>query len=168
MTILHIACGEKVPAGVDVDVSFIPAELWAESAPLRYIVEYGFKQSLNDAIASPDWKGKPELARAQVLKRLDAIMAGSVRAIGTRETSDPVAAEAFRIAAQWWKDTDDQARKTKLTTVMRAHNMDEKTAKKAILTAYAKLDDVRARAAENIHNRKAPVVDVDLAELGLV
>jgi hypothetical protein len=63
-------------------------------ATKEYIIEYGMRQSLNDRVA-----GETDLKEGMALvqKRLDGWIAGTVRAMGTREV-DPVKTESKRLA----------------------------------------------------------------------
>jgi hypothetical protein len=69
----------------------------------RYAYEYGLRQIVNDAMADKtDDDGNalsPELIVAKADKRIDALIAGTIRqrGIGTAEPLDPVEAEAWRI-----------------------------------------------------------------------
>lgn len=66
---------------------------------LAYLIEYGLKQSLNDAVAGctevPEAQGKATM-------RLDAIRAGTIgqRKVKARVVTDPVEAEAMRLAEE--------------------------------------------------------------------
>lgn len=165
MTTFNIALGTKVPGGITVDLDM------ANTAAIAYLIEYGIKQSLNDAIAAvkiTDADYTVANTKAIVEKRWSAILSGNVRQAGTREASDPIGVEAKKIAGEWWKALGDQNRKVNLTVVMKAHGMDEKTAKTAIIGAFAKLDSTRRDAEANLNNRKPVDVVIDLNALGLV
>jgi hypothetical protein len=171
MSKIHVKLGSAVPAGITVDTDLmVPGQigvyqkLWDESPALRYIVEYGFKQTLNDKLAGYMKKypaTTPEMALAVVQKKLDAIIAGTiaVRDGGTRIT-DPVAREARRLATLAWdNDYTDQQRKVALTRHMRRESVDEKIARSAIITAIAATDSMMERARKNVAD--LPVVDLD-------
>jgi hypothetical protein len=70
----------------------------------HYVYEYGLRQIINDAMADKtDDDGNalaPEVIVAKADKRIDALMAGTIkqRAVGSTEPLDPVEAEAWRIA----------------------------------------------------------------------
>lgn len=165
MNIFNVALGSKVPGGIDIDLDTL------SPVATDYLIRYGLKQALNDSHAAmkpsdPDYSSANVLATVE--KRLAAIMSGTVRQGVAREASDPIGAEAKKIAAEWWKALGDQKRKANLTTVMKAHNMDEKSARAAILASYAKRPETRADAEENLNARKPVEVDIDLEDLGLI
>jgi hypothetical protein len=70
----------------------------------RYAYEYGLRQIINDAMADKtDDDGNalaPEVIVAKADKRIDALMAGTIkqRGVGSTEPLDPIEAEAWRIA----------------------------------------------------------------------
>lgn len=78
----------KADTDIQVDLSTLPP------ASLVYLVDYGLKQSLNDAAAA---ETEAELVMAKVNKRLDALRDGTIR-IHAGRTGDSVKAEAIRIA----------------------------------------------------------------------
>lgn len=176
---MHINIGQKVPAGIMVETNklFTTSEmaeqfnaLMIASPGLAYVIDNGFKQSLTDAhanIKTGDADFSEMACIAAVEKKLDRIYAGTIRQAGTREASDPIGTEARRIAADWWKTIGDQARKTALTAVMKKNDIDEKSAKSAIMLAYSSQDAVREQAKKVLAVR-APEVTIDLSMLGLV
>jgi hypothetical protein len=184
MTTYNIALGNKVPGGITVNTDDMFrdhgarlgtewaadfATIAATSPALMYLIEYGIKQSLNDAIAAvkvTDEDYTVETTRAIVEKRWAAILSGNVRQAGTREASDPIGVEAKRIAAGWFKTLPDQSRKSALTAIMAKNGIDEKEAKAKIIDAYAAQDAVREQAKKVLAVR-APDVEIDLAGLGL-
>lgn len=135
MTNFHIALGTKVPAGFDVDIDSLT------DTARTYLVQYGLKQSLNDCIAAikvTDEDYTPDNTLAIVAKRFDAIQAGAVRQAGTREASDPIMAEARKLARQSFNARDDQTRKAALTTFRKAGvTGDDKTVIVAIVDRLA-------------------------------
>lgn len=152
----NVALGSKVAGGIDIDLDALTPQATS------YLIRYGLKQALNDAHAAMKPSDKDYSSAnvlAQVEKRLANIMAGTVKAMGTREASDPIGAEAKKIAAVWFKGLDDQKRKVGLTKVMSANGVDEKAAKSAIIDGYAKRPEIREAAERNIANR---VVDVEI------
>ena len=83
---------KKAQADLAVDFAGMP------EAAKAYVLEYGLRQVLNDAMSSGD-KAKPDECKAMALKKLDALMRGEIRA--QREgggSADPVGREAMRLA----------------------------------------------------------------------
>lgn len=78
----------KAETSVEVALAKMPEN------SLQHIFAYGLRQILNDAMASA--KTVPE-AEGMAQKRLDNLLAGTLRAAGTRE-GDPVRREARKIA----------------------------------------------------------------------
>lgn len=107
---------------------------------ITHVFNYGLKQMLNDAAAS----GKTDDEKVGLFtKKLEAMYEGTLRA--ARE-SDPIAAEARRIA------TDFVKRKT-----------DHKAGSDAFKAAVAKAmadEKVRALAAQNVERAKALDFDI--------
>lgn len=124
MTQITITFGNKAPSmAIDATRLGITADQWNANPALRYVAEYGLKQSLNDAIAgikTTDADYTAEKTTAIVLKRLDAIMSGSVRTLGPRESVDPVAAEMLKVAREWFRAQGDQDRKVAMTNARKA------------------------------------------------
>ena len=113
----HVNLGTKVPGGVTVELD--PTN---EKA-VAYLVEYGIKQSLNDAIAAiktTDTDYSPENTLARVLKRWDAILTGNVRSAGTREAYDPIGVRARKLARAAFMAKPDQQRKVAMTAFRQA------------------------------------------------
>lgn len=164
-----ISCGAKADA-VTVDVAKLGlTESAMENPALRYVVEYGLKQSLNDAIAgvkvdAPDYNRAN--ATALVLKRLDAIMAGNVRQPGTREASDPIGVEAKKLARAALM-ADDQKRKAAMTAVRQAGNAGKDAEIIALIVGKMAENAVWRDAAEkSIAAKKAAVADAgDLGDM---
>jgi hypothetical protein len=171
MTTFNVKLGAAVPRGIAIDSTAMVAEgdreaysrLWNANPALQYIVEYGWKQSLNDKLAGAV-KKFPEYTQdmflALVEKRRDAILAGTiaVRPGGSRIT-DPVLREARRLAILAWNgDYTDAARKTALVAIMRRDNVDDKTAKATIITALAATEAMVTQARANL--AAAPKVDL--------
>lgn len=156
MTTFNIALGSKVPGGIMVDLDM------ANEPAIAYLVEYGLKQSLNDAIAAikvTDADYSPEATRAIVEKRLAAIMTGTVRQAGTREASDPVGAEAKKLARAAFNAKPEQTRKAAMTAFRQAGiTGDDKTVIAAIVDKMAPA--FRAEAEKIIEARKAAVVEL--------
>lgn len=97
----------KADQTIDVDLSAMPI------ASLVYLVDYGLKQSLNDAAAN---ETEPDLVMAKVNKRLDALRNGSIRMTGGR-IGDSVKARAVQIAM---KHAPTDVKKTKDAKALRA------------------------------------------------
>lgn len=113
----HVNLGTKVPGGVTIDLDM------ANEKAVAYLIEYGIKQSLNDAIAAiktTDSDYSPETTLSRVLKRWDAILAGNVRSAGTREASDPIGVRARKLARAAFMAKPDQQRKTAMTAFRQA------------------------------------------------
>lgn len=169
MTNIIITLGTKAdPINVDVTKLGLDEGTWQASAPLRYVVEYGLKQSLNDAIAAvkvdaPDYSRAN--AGALVEKRLNAILTGSVKQAGTREASDPVMAEARKLAKAAFNAKPEQVRKTAMLAALKANlATDDKSAIAAIVEQLA--PRFRDEAEKVIAARKAAVADVgDLTDM---
>lgn len=173
MTKLHIALGKKAPAGiaVDLDRMFESDEyrtrfesLMNESAALRYVVEYGFKQSLNDAIAAiktTDKDYSTENTVAMAAKRLDAIMTGSVKSRGTGEgPADPYAVEARKLARAAFMAKPEQARKAAVLTIMKRDGVDDKTATRSIIAAFAEQPAIMEKAIANVDAARAAAAEM--------
>lgn len=170
METITIALGTKAdPITVNL------ADIMGNSAALRYVVEYGLKQSLNDAIAAvktTDTDYSREATGAIAAKRLDAILSGTVRQPGTREASDPVGVEAKKLAREAFNKKPEAVRAAAIRAV-EATQPDIKTAAAVaiIVAAMAKTDAWRAAAEESIAARAKAVANVDaeldLAALGL-
>lgn len=100
---------------VDVNVAKIPGDVNDPSTTLGSIVYLGLRNRLMDAHASvtadeyPNDAERAKAAEAKSLKVLDALYAGEVRTVGTRE-GDPIKAEARRLAV---KAIEAKARKAK-------------------------------------------------------
>lgn len=165
MTTFNIALGSKVPGGITIDL-----DMTNETA-VAYLVEYGIKQSLNDAIAAiktTDADYTIANTKAIVEKRWNAILTGTVRQAGTREASDPYAAETRRLALATFKALDDQVRKVAMTRLMKA-GMNEKGAKAHIVALYMADAGIIADAKANVDAMRAKAAtlatDIDLASL---
>ena len=166
MTTFNIALGTKVPGGITVDLDFAN-----DTLAVNYLVEYGIKQSLNDAIAAiktTDADYTVANTKAIVEKRWAAILSGTVRQAGTREASDPYAAETRRLALATFKALNDQVRKTAMTRLMKA-GMNEKDAKAHIIALYMADAGIVADAKANVDAMKAKAATmaqgIDLAAL---
>lgn len=162
-----VSLGSKVPSGIDVTID--PTNQTA----LDYLIEYGLKQSLNDCIAAikvTDADYTADKTKAIVLKRLDAIMAGTVQRAGTREASDPYAAEIKRLAFATFKALPDQKRKSAMLAVIKA-GLNEKDAKAHIIGLYMKDDGIIAKAKANVDATRATAAEfaggINLDDLGL-
>lgn len=164
MTTFHIALGSKVPGGITVELDM------SNEAAVAYLVEYGIKQSLNDCIAAvktTDEDYTPETTLAMVQKRWDAILTGNVRQAGTREASDPIGAEAKKLARAFLLDKDnDQVKKAAMTNARQAgHTGKDSEIIAALVAAMAATEQWRAAAEKSLESRKAilgavPPVDV--------
>lgn len=155
MTTFNIALGNKVPGGITVELDM------TNQAAISYLIEYGIKQSLNDAIAAvkiTDDDYTVDNTKAKVLKRWDAIVTGKVRQAGTRETSDPIGVEAKRLATAWFKSIDDQKAKAAITATMKQFGIDDKTARSKIIEA--RIDHFRPEAEKIIESRKVAVAEL--------
>lgn len=107
-------------------------------ASLDYIFAYGLKQCLSDARSAA--KSADE-AKGMVQKKLDALLAGTIRVAGSR-TTDPVGQEAKRLA----RLAIDAALKAK--RIKRADLPEGKYAE--AVTKYAAREDVLAQAKANV------------------
>lgn len=168
METITIALGTKAdPITVNL------ADIMGNPAALRYVVEYGLKQSLNDAIAAvktTDTDYSREATGAIAAKRLDAILNGTVRQAGTREAADPIGVEAKKLARAALV-ADDQKKKAAMTAWRQAGGTGtDPEVLTAIVAKMAAAPTWRAAAEKTIAARKAAVADVemDLAALGLV
>lgn len=169
METITIALGTKAdPITVNL------ADIMGNPAALRYVVEYGLKQSLNDAIAAvktTDTDYSREATGAIAAKRLDAILAGTVRQAGTREATDPVGVEAKKLARAAFVAAP---KATQAEAYRQLENAGFKgSAAEGLALIVAKMAAAptwRAAAEKTIAARKAAVADVemDLAALGLV
>jgi hypothetical protein len=93
MTTLQLNDAVTVPlAKAETSVEVALAQLPENS--LQHIFAYGLRQILNDAMASAKTAAE---AQGMAQKRLDNLLAGTLRAAGTRE-GDPVRREARKIA----------------------------------------------------------------------
>jgi len=180
MNMLKIALGNKVPAGVTIDpLEMIPdgfdqaqfRAIWEGSPALRYIVDYGWKQTLNDAIAGIKLTDKDysvSMTRAIVEKKINAILGGTVKAGRTVvRAADPIAAEARHIAEALFKAKPVETRKAAIAA-MRATDTeafaDDAKARAAIIKLIADTDGVKAQAAATVAARQA-APSFDLAAL---
>lgn len=156
MTTYQIALGSKVPGGIAVDLDM------SNTAAVNYLIEYGIKQSLNDCIAAvkvTDADYSADNTRAIVEKRWNAILAGNVRSAGTREASDPIMAEARKLARQSFNKKDDQIRKAAMTAFRKAGvTGDDKTVITAIVEKLA--PQFRDEAARIVASRQAAVAEL--------
>ncbi len=129
-------------------------------AGLAYLVQYGLRQSLNDAAAGA--QDQPE-AQGKAQMRLDAILAGTMgqRRNGTRQPADPVEAEAKHLAQQRVKAAIRAKGKT-LKEVGRA-KVEEMTEK----VLEAEKDKLLALAKKNVECASKGGADMDtmLADL---
>lgn len=148
-----VSLGSKVPGGIDVTIDS------TNQAAIDYLVEYGLKQSLNDAIAAikvTDADYTVDGTKAIVEKRLAAIMAGTVRQAGTREASDPIMAEAKKLARQSFNSRNEQTRKTAMTAFRKAGvTGDDKTVIAVIVDRLA--PQFKDEAARIVASRKDAV-----------
>lgn len=165
MTTFNIALGSKVPGGITVELDM------ANSAAVAYLVEYGIKQSLNDAIAAvkvTDADYSPEATKAIVEKKWAAILSGTVRQAGTREAADPIGAEAKKLARAWLV-ANDQTKKNAMTNARKAGVTG--TDAEVIAFVVGKMADApqwRTAAEKAIEARKAALAAVpefDMADL---
>jgi hypothetical protein len=178
MNAIKIALGNKVPDGVTIDVlGMIPdgiepeqfVAIWNASPALRYIVDYGWKQTLNDAIAGIKLTDKDYSVRttlAIVEKKVNAILGGTVKAGRTVvRAADPIAAEARHIAEALFKAKPIETRKAAIAA-MRATDaaLDDAKARSAIISLIAATDGVKAQAAATVAARQA-APSFDLAAL---
>jgi hypothetical protein len=163
----HVNLGTKVPGGIDVDLDM------TNTAAVNYLVEYGLKQSLNDAIAAvkvTDADYTAANTKAKVLKRLDAILSGNVRSAGTREASDPVGVEARKLARAAFNAKPDQTRKSAMTAFRKAGiTGDDKTVIAAIVekmsSAFREQAELVVAARRSAVAELADGLDDVLAEL---
>jgi hypothetical protein len=182
MTKINVELGSRGSIVVDLDAMFTNSNasrefenIWAESTALRYIVQYGFKQSLNDAHATMTKKSgaTDAIAMSAVDKRLDAIMSGTVKQAGTRQVRDPVGAEANRLAWAFWhvKTRGNAAYRVaaiaKARAMLKMVDADEKDIVRAIVASLAaqpsRIDEARANIERA--NEDAATSDIDLDEL---
>jgi len=177
MNTIKIALGNKVPDGVVVNVAEMIDEserdafisIWEGNAALRYIVDYGWKQTLNDAIAGIKLTDKDYSVRttlAIVEKKVAAIIGGTVKAGRTVvRAADPIAAEARHIAEALFKAKPIETRKKAIADMRLASpTLDDAKARSAIISLIAATEGVKAQAAANVAARQA-APSFDLAAL---
>jgi hypothetical protein len=178
MNTIKIALGNKVPDGVTIDVlGMIPdgiepeqfVAIWNASPALRYIVDYGWKQTLNDAIAGIKLTDKDYSVRttlAIVEKKIAAIIGGTVKAGRTVvRAADPIAAEARHIAEALFKAKPIETRKKAIADMRLASpTLDDAKARSAIISLIAATEGVKAQAVANVAARQA-APSFDLAAL---
>lgn len=149
-----------------------------------YSFEYGVRQAVNDAMADKiDDDGNAlsvELIVAKADKRIDALMAGTVRqrGVGSAEPLDPIGAETWRLAkidlvamAKAIK-TDTKAKGdagllTRINASRVNRRMEEFAALSDAIAAYLdgpKGADIMRRAKRNVAERAKAV---DMAEAGI-
>lgn len=180
MTKLHIALGEKVPAGIAVDLDHMFGDesdrsmfqvAYDNSAALRYIVDYGWKQSLNDCISAVKTSANDytvEKTLALVEKKMAAIMAGTVRQAGVgRTVSDPITAEARKLARAAFMAKGDQIRKNAMTAFRKAGvtGKDAEIVAAIVTKMVADNPAFMTEAAQIIASRESAIAD--LADINL-
>lgn len=103
----------KVSRGINLDVvDLLPADAademvaafvsaWEASPALRYAVQYGLTQSVNDAHAAMKLSdNSPDAIVAVAEKKLEAILTGSVSRGGGGATRNPLETEIRKLATQ--------------------------------------------------------------------
>lgn len=153
---MHVNVGKGIE--LDIDHTALP-----ENA-LSHAIMIGLRNILMDSHASitteeyPDPIARADAARAMVDKKLAALMSGEVRISSSRESVDPIRAEAMRMALAM------------VTAKIRAAGKKVKDYEPAaIKAAAAKLvtAELLAKAAERVAETRAATPDADLADLGL-
>ncbi len=143
---------------LEIDHTALPANA------LSHAIMIGLRNILMDSHASitaeeyPDATARADAARAMVDKKLSALMSGEVRVSSSRESVDPVRAEAMRMATAM------------VTAKIRAAGKKVKDYEPAALKAAAQklvTDDLLAKAAERVAETRAATPATDLADLGL-
>lgn len=134
---------------IEIDFAAMP------QAALDHIMYIGARNILMDSHASitadeyPDADARQEAAGAMVQKKLDALMRGEVRVVGTRE-GDPVRAEALRLATDIVKGKIRKAGKKVVDYEARA--IREAAAKlitpELLATAKARVDEARSAGGD--------------------
>lgn len=165
MTTYNIALGSKVPGGITVELDM------SNTAAVAYLIEYGIKQSLNDAIAAvkvTDADYSADATKAIVEKKWAAILSGTVRQAGTREASDPIGAEAKKLARAWLVDkAQDQIKKAAMTNARRAGvNGTDAEVLAFVVGKMAETDHWRQAAEKSIAARKAAMAAVPEFDMG--
>lgn len=158
MTTVNIGKGIEL----EVDFSAIP------QAALDHILYIGARNILMDSHAGVNAKALPDLtpedvvaqSRATAEKKLAALLRGEVRSATTRESVDPVRAEALRMA------------QAVVTAAIRKAGAKVADYEKADLRAaaekvLAKDASIMEQAAKRVAEAKANAPTVDLADLGL-
>lgn len=148
-------------AGVPIE-SIAAIESAIDSSPaFRYAIEYGLKQSVNDAHAN-----EPDHAKADALadKKLAALLAGTIRDRGETESIDPVAQEAMNEARKLFN-----AAPNKLVALVKfredwkrakGEEIAAKDAKKMIVETIARQETTIATAKASIEARKIRAAEI--------
>ena len=122
-------------------------------ASLDKVFAYGLQQILNDAAAPAGKDAARADIEALVLKRVDNLSKGVMRASFVR-TSDPVAVEALRIATE------------RVVAAAKAKNrkLDAPSIRKLAIDLVAKRPDITATAKANVEARDALDIDIDIPD----
>lgn len=165
--IITVPLGRKAKFGtLDVDMTKFPKHV------IDYLMAYGVRQSLNDAMADKSDKDGNDLTDAEIVakaeRRLANLYAGLLRqrTYDKDEPLDPFEAECWRIA---WDDLARHfgfaGRVSKDRIVTKANNMLEAEGKGPIdqsklYTSYMAVsgDSVRSRAMESLNTQS--VIDI--------
>lgn len=154
----------NIGKGIELEVDFTAIP----QAALDHILYIGARNILMDSHAGVNAKAQPELSaqdiidqsRATAEKKLAALLRGEVRTATTRESVDPVRAEALRMAS---------AIVTAAIRKAGAKVADyEKTALRAAAEkVLAKDPTILDQAAKRVAETKANAPTVDLSDIGL-
>lgn len=140
----HTIRVNKAAESFEVDFAKLP------DASQAHVIAYGLRQLLNDAAASAN---KGTASRDAVQKRLDNLMAGTLRA-STGRTADPVAREAKSIAERL-VSTGKVQHKGK--PIPKDH-----PERAAIIAKVAASDKVQAKARANVKATADMELDIEV------
>jgi hypothetical protein len=161
----------KLTGGNETDATRLES-LVDSYGQVRYALFNGFKQSLNDAHASP--KITREQVMGVVLKKLDSIYADTIKTRGraTAGGLEPIPAECNRIAKAVWAKKTETERSVIIGKTRGQHDsLTDKTDDELvalILAAYAKAPETVAKATATVAAKAMkPAVEIDLSAIGL-
>lgn len=154
---------------LDKDVT-VPEWDKLPKATQEHLIAYGWTQCLSDAAASVKFKDLDEASTAKarkvaeelIVKRLDNLIAGQIRATRTGVSADPVKRKARELAIKWVQANPKfiaWAKENELTA------KDKDFVAKLSELAAARTESFMAKAAELVAQESAIEVDADDIEL---